>query len=178
MKKIDITKSLIFSSKVEDLKNALEYLDQEGYFSNSKDFSEYKVAELDLVEVCNMANFMFSPYKYTHDGFRFSFGYFIPKSKVVFVEEEHEKKELRPFKSLEEFFNVTGFKVGEVVHIKRFANCSYEEKTILNGFRVYTDDEFHRIDVIFGSGSRTLDELFKYYKYLKNGEWLSFGVEE
>lgn len=32
--------------------------------------------------------------------------------------------------------------------------------------------------VIFGSGSRTLDELFKYYKYLKIGKWLRFRVEE
>lgn len=92
MKKIDINKSLIFGSKVEDVKNALEYLDQKGYFSNSKDFSEYKEAELDLVEVSNMANFMFSPYKFMRDGFRYSFGYFIPKSKVIFIEEEPKKK--------------------------------------------------------------------------------------
>lgn len=76
---------------------------------------------------------------------------------------------------MKEFFDRTGFNIGEVVHIN---HCSYEETTILNGFRVYTDDEFHRVDVIFGSGSRTLDELFKYYKYLKNGKWLRFGVEE
>ena len=86
MKKIDINKSLIFGSKVEDVKNALEYLDQEGYFSNSKDFSEYEDGELDIVLVTK-ANFVFSPYKVMRDGFRYSFGYFIPKSKAVFVEE-------------------------------------------------------------------------------------------
>lgn len=88
MKKIDIYKSLIFGSKVEDVKNALEYLDQKGYFSNSKDFSEYEERELDIVQVTNMSNFMFSPYKFMRDGFRYSFGYFIPKSKVVFAEEK------------------------------------------------------------------------------------------
>ena len=40
MKKIDVNKSLIFGSKVEDVKNSLEHLDQEGYFSNNEDFSE------------------------------------------------------------------------------------------------------------------------------------------
>ena len=125
-----------------------------------------------------MANFMFSPYKYTHDGFRFSFGYFIPKSKVVFVEEEHEKKELRPFKSLEEFFNVTGFKVGDIVQIQKFGNYCYEEKSIFSGVRVYTDKEFHRKDAVFGASTHSFDELFKHFKYYKNGGWLHFGVEE
>ena len=88
MKKIDINKSLIFGREYEDIKNSLEYLNQEGYFSNRKDFSEYKEAELNLVEVSNIANFMFSPFKFMRDGFRYSFSYFIPKSKAVFVEEK------------------------------------------------------------------------------------------
>ena len=85
MKKIDVSKSLIFSSKIEDVKNSLEHLDQEGYFSNSEDFSEYKEAKLEFVEV---ANFVLSPFGFMHDGDRQVFIYFIPKSKVVFIEEE------------------------------------------------------------------------------------------
>ena len=92
MKKIDVSKSLVFGSTVEDVKNSLEHLDQEGYFSNSKQFSEYKEAELDIVRVSNFANFVFNPYTYICDGFRYSFSYFIPKSKAVFVEEEPKKK--------------------------------------------------------------------------------------
>lgn len=178
MKKIDTSKSLIFVSKVEDVKNALEYLDQEGYFSNSKDFSEYKEAELDLIEVSNIANFMFSPYKFMSDGFKYSFSYFIPKSAVAFVEEEHEKKELRSFKSIDEFFKVTGFKIGDIVQIKKFGNYNYEEKSIFSGVRFYIDEEFHRMVAIFGASTHSFDELFNHYKYYKNGEWLRFGVEE
>lgn len=178
MKKIDVSNSLIFGRKVEDIKNSLEYLDQECYFSNSKDFSEYKEAKLDIVRVCNIANFAFNPYTYVHDGFRYSFSYFIPKSEVVFVEEEPEKKELRPFKSLEEFFNVTGFKVGDVVQIKNVAGLAYEETSLITSFRLYTDEEFHGVYVIFGAVARPLDDLFKHYKYYKNGEWMPFGVEE
>ena len=172
MKKIDTRKSLIFSRNLEDLKKSLEYLNQDGYFSNSKDFSEYEEAKLYVVEV---AKFVFSPYNVYNDNHAFS--YFIPKSKAVF-KEELKKKTLRPFKSTKEFFDTTGFNIGEVVHIKRFANYIYEETSILNGFRVYTDEEINKINIIFGSGSRSLDELFKHFEYYKNGEWLPFGVEE
>ena len=174
MKKIDVSNSLIFGIKVEDVKNSLEHLDQDGYFSNRKDFSEYKEGKLDIIRVSNVAN-LFNPYAYLRDGFRYAFSYFIPKSEVVFVEEE---KTSRPFKTIDEFFNVTGFKIGEVVRIKNFVGCTFDEKTIITGFRVYTDEEFHRKDIIFGASSRPLDDLFKHYKYYKNGEWKRFGVEE
>ena len=178
MKKIDVSKSLIFGSKVEDVKNSLEYLNQKGYFSNSKDFLEYKEAYLDLIEVSNIANFIFTPYKFMQDGFKYSFCYFIPKNKAVFVEEEPKKKTLRQFKSIDEFFEVTGFKIDDIVLVKNCAGCTFEETTIITGFRVYTDEEFHRMDVIFGGSARPLSDLFKHYKYYKNSEWLPFGVEE
>ena len=174
MKKIDVSKSLIFSSKVEDVKNSLEHLDQEGYFSNSDDFSECEEAKLDVVRVSNVANFVFNPYVFIRDDFRYSFSYFISKSKVVCVEEEPEKKTLRPFKSVEEFYAETGFTIGEVVKIKNFVGYKYEETSIMNGFRVYTNETY----IIFGSGSRSFDELFVHFKYYKNGKWCRFGVEE
>lgn len=175
MKKIDTTKSLIFGSKVEDVKNALEYLDREGYFSNSKDFSKYEDGTLDFVEV---ANFVFSPYAFTTDGDRNVFCYFIPKSKATFVEEEPKKKTLRQFKSTEEFFNVTGFKVGDIVQIKRFSNLIYEETAVLTHIRLYLDEAYSRFEISFGSNAYSFDELFNYYKYYKNDEWFRFGVEE
>lgn len=177
MKKINVSNSLIFGSTVEDVKNSLEHLDQEGYFSNSKYFSEYKEGKLDVVRVSNIAN-LFNPYAFLRDGFRYAFSYFIPKSSVVFVEEEPKKKELRPFKSLEEFFNVTGFKVGDIVQIKRFGNLNYEETAILTSIRLYLDGAYHRIEICFGSTARSLSDLFKCCKYFKNGEWLPFGIEE
>ena len=171
MKKIDVSKSLIFSRNVEDLKNSLEYISQAGYFSNGDNFSEYEEAKLDVVQV---AKFVSSIYGFLRDGKIHGFIYFIPKSKVVFIEEEPEKKTLRPFKSIDEFFAETDFIIGEVVKIKNFVGYKYEETSILNGFRVYTNETY----VIFGAGSRSLDELFKHYKYYKNGNWCRFGVEE
>ena len=88
--------------------------------------------------------------------------------------EEYQEKTLRPFKSIDEFFAETSFAIGEVVKIKNFVGYKYEETSILNGFRVYTNETY----IIFGSRSRSLDELFKHYKYYKNGKWLRFGIEE
>ena len=170
MKKIDVNKSLIFSRNIEDLKNSLEYLNLGGYFSNSKDFSEYEEATLDVVQVAKHAS---SFYGFMREGNVHNFIYFIPKLKAVFIEEP-EKKTLRPFNSMEEFYAETGFIIGDVMQIKNFAGYKYTEKSILNGFRVYTNETY----AIFGSSSRSLDELFKHYKYFKNGTWMRCGVEE
>ena len=174
MKKIDINKSLIFSRNIEDLKNSLDYLYLGGYFSNSEDFSEYEEATLEVVHVAKSAS---SSYGFVREGSVHCFIYFIPKSKVVFIEEPKEKK-LRPFKSMEEFFNVTGFEIGDVVQIKKFGNYTYDERSIFSGVRVYIDEEFHRKDAIFGASTHSFDELFKHFKYYKNGKWCRFGVEE
>ena len=174
--KIDVEKSIIYRfDDKNDLSEAVLLLGNKGYFSDNEDFSDYTTGTLTRVECwLEKTDYTFvSRNEKSSDAYR----YFIPEYRVVLKEEP--KKTLRPFKSIDEFFDVTGFNVGKVVQIKRVANCSYEEKTILNGFRVYTDDdEFHRINIIFGSGSRTLGELCKYYEYLKNGQWLRFGVEE
>ena len=84
MKKIDVNKSLIFSRNVEDLQKSLEYLYQDGYCSNSEDFSLYEEGNLDGVHA---SNFMVRPYELTCNGYNQFFSYFIPKSKVVFIEE-------------------------------------------------------------------------------------------
>ena len=84
MKKIDVNKSLIFSRNVEDLKNSLEYLYLGGYFSNSEDFSDYEEGTLDVVHVAKVSS---SFYGFMRDGNIHGFIYFIPKLKVVFVEE-------------------------------------------------------------------------------------------
>ena len=84
MRKIDISKSLIFSQNIEDLKNSLDYLYLLGYFSNSDKFSEYEEATLDCVQVAKVAS---SHYSFTRDGTKHTFKYFIPKCKAVFVEE-------------------------------------------------------------------------------------------
>lgn len=84
-------------------------------------------------------------------------------------------KTLRKFNSIEEFFAVTGFKIGDIVKIKNFFG---NETALITGFRVYTDPEFREIDVLFSGSLCSLTELFMHYEYYKNGQWLRFAVEE
>lgn len=84
MKKIDVSKSLIFSQNIEDFKNSLDYLYLVGYFSNREDFSEYEEATLDCVQVAKVES---SYYAFIRDDDRHVFKYFIPRIKAVFVEE-------------------------------------------------------------------------------------------
>lgn len=84
MKKIDISKSLIFSQNIEDFKNSLDYLFFLGYFSNSDKFLEYEENTLDYVQISKASS---SYYAFMRDGTKHAFKYFIPKSKAVFVKE-------------------------------------------------------------------------------------------
>lgn len=165
MKKIDASKSLIFSRDVEDLKKSLEYLNQDGYFSNSKDFSEYKEATLDMVHV---ANFVFSPYTFMYDGDSHVFIYFIPKSKAVFVEEE---KKYRPYKDISEFCDETGCEeVGENLLTIRTKKDKQEKVLLFTG---YSETAVH-----LGAYLITFNNLLCDYEFLYEGKWLSFGIEE
>ena len=173
--KIDVEKSMIYRfDSQEDLSQAVFELGEKGYFSDNEDFSNYSTGTLTRV-LCWLEKVEFT-FTYRNEKTTDSCRYFISEDHVVFKEEK--KKTLRPFKSIDEFFEVTGFKIDDIVQVKNFAGCTFEETSLITGFRVYTDEEYHRMDVIFGGSARPLSELFKHYKYYKNGEWLSFGVEE
>lgn len=172
MKKINTEASMVYDEKL--VKASFGYLGQEGYFSNYKDFDVYIEGVLESVTVSNGSNYPYTN-KYDCNGF----DYFIPKNFVVFFKEEKEKK-LRPFKYMSEFFDKTGFKVGEVITIKRFGcdDQEYEETCVFSGYRIVTNTEPQITTVVFGNNRRTFNELKNGFKYYKNGEWLPFGIEE
>lgn len=176
--KIDVEKSIIYRfDDTTDLSEAVLLLGEKGYFSDDKDFSDYITGTLTRV-ICSLEKTE-CPFvnRNEESTYEYKYKYFIPENKVVFKEEK--KKTVRPFNSLDEFFNVTGFKLGDIVQIKKFGNYCYEEKSIFSGVKVYyIDEEFHRMNAIFGASTHSFDDLFKLFKYFKNGEWLPFGVEE
>ena len=173
--KIDVKNCIIYTFEDKsDLSQAVLKLGEKGYFSDDKDFSNYATGTLTRVLCWNDTNEF--PFVYSTEKTTDSARYFIPEDQAVFKEEK--RKTLRPFKSLEEFFNVTGFKVGDIVQIKRFGNLNYEETAILTSIKLYLDGEYRRVEICFGSTARSLSDLFKCCKYFKNGEWLPFGVEE
>lgn len=173
MKKIDVNKSLIFSQNIEDFKNSLDYLYQDGYCSNSKDFSEYEEGNLDGVHA---SNFMFRPYELTQNGDNQFFSYFIPKSKVVFIEEEPKKKKLRPYKTLAEFPR----EIGSVLTYRSKLEPSVHILTCVESKAIQDND---LLFVCLGGLKFTPLVLLKDYEYLDatsatKHEWLPFGVEE
>lgn len=172
MKKINTSKSLIFGREYKDIKNSLEYLNQDGYFSNRKDFSDYTEGKLDVVEV---ADFRFRPYAFINDGDRHVFSYFIPKSEVVFAGEPAKK--YRPFKDFEEFANYVGLRDSAKVQFIEFRSKSGDLYDL--AYNGYEKDKFGNIRIHLGSFTLTLQELFNRYEYKLNSfESVPFGVEE
>lgn len=97
--------------------------------------------------------------------------YFVPESTRVLVE---EPKKLRPFKDMREFFDTTGFDIGQIVHIKKDVGIEFEETTIFNGYRTDTDNTF----IIFGFQAHDFEQLMEFFKFYRDGKWCPFGVEE
>lgn len=163
MKKIDTSKSLIFDKKIDNLKSSLEHIGEEGYFSNN-DFSVYIKGTLKSVLVSDKVD-----YPYTNKYDSHGFDYFIPKSKVVFIEEEPKK--YRPFKNIDEFCNETGCEVvGEDLITIRNKNTKKDYVLLFVG---YSDDEVH-----LGGYVLTFADLLKNYEFSYNDEWCPFGIEE
>lgn len=166
MKKIDVNKSLIFSRNVEDLKNSLDYLYQDGYCSNSEDFSEYEDGVLDGVHA---SNFMFRPYELTHNGDNEFFSYFIPKNKVVFIEEEPKK--YKPFKNISEFSNKTGCtEIGRNVLTMKYKYEKTERVLLYVGYTAK--------GVCLGGFVLNFETLLDQFEFYRGGKWQPFGIEE
>lgn len=164
MKKIDTSKSVIFSKKIADLKASLEYVGEEGYFSNFEDLSVCINGALKSVlvgdDVCH-------PYASMYDSYCYSF--FIPKSLAVFVEEEPKK--YRPYKNIYEFCNETGCEaVGEDVITIRTKKDKQEKLLLFTG---YSETAVH-----LGAYLITFNGLLCDYEFLYDGEWCPLGIEE
>lgn len=167
MKKIDIEKSVVrkFSSRY-DLSNGMLDLGQQGYFSDTEDFAEYKYGT--LVEV--MGNVNARTYPFVKDGniSDSCFKYFIPANLVVFKEEPKEPKKYRPYTDM----CGLPFKVGDVITIRAkdsydiiealVTEISYKENLISIGSREWCDTQF----------------LLDTFEILINDEWKPLGVEE
>lgn len=169
MKKIDIAKSTVLGTNNDDT-DGLK-LGISGYFSHYSNFETYVDGELD--------GFTYSEFMTTQEDPDGEYGdqwydYFIPKDKVVFIEEEKEKK-LRPFKDWKEFTDVTGHNIGGVITVHRVDN-RFEETCIINGYKNLIGMDV--VYIMLGTDKYTLEELSQYFKYQKYGQWFPFGVEE
>lgn len=172
MKKIDVKNSLMFDNKIDNLRAAIEYLTEEGYFSDHESFHDYKEGTLVSILVANKTPL---PYESGHGNQ--SYRYFIPKDKVVFI--EGQPKKLRPFKSSWEFTDVTGCNIGDVITIRRLDKI-FEESCIVNGYKLLDTGPStpHCVYISLGANEYSLVKLMRCFEYAKGGEWYPFGVEE
>ena len=84
-----------------------------------------------------------------------------------------EKKEYRPFKSVEEFEAVVGG-IGSIIHFKP-KNCNANYCVIFSGI---LETEFGKTNVLMGAMVHDFAELFEEYVLLKDGKEVPFGVKD
>lgn len=170
-KKIDIDNSIIYSStNMEDLPEAIPYIEHNGYFSNDEDFSEYRYGELTQVHASYKRDFAFFGVGLNFETY---FKYFAPESEIVF-EKERKVTVLRPFKDIEEFFEETGLELGKSIRCRKKDNIDKECVAIITGY----NSDGH---ILLGGGVYyKFKDLFDKYEYydIYNLFWKPFGVEE
>ena len=98
-----------------------------------------------------------------------SFGLCLP-CELVKIE---EKKEYRPFKSVEEFKSVVG-EIGSVIHFKP-KNCNANYCVIFSGI---LETEFGKTNVLIGAMVHDFAELFEDYALIKDGKEVPFGIKD
>ena len=170
--KIDITKSIIYkSSIISDMAEATHYLEQDGYFSDTEDFSEYHYGELNEIYVSYHHEYAFFG---IGNNFETSFKYFIPEENVYF---EIVK---RPYCYIEEL----PFKLGDEIVLR-----SIHDKTVFKykftGYSIKFDDALGAIiDAItlIQSGKEygmkvTPEDLMDRYEVLVKDEWRAMSVD-
>ena len=147
--------------------NAKRYLHTYGYFADHiEDF-----VDLDKIDKGELADinqeFKYTYYAYCIDKFKF----FLPCAFVADEEEKKEKK-LRPY-TLDEFLEI--FNQGDVIRFR----YKIDKSKIFSLFLGYTIED-KNISIEIGHGTYDLEELFKYYEWMRSNseEYIPFGVEE
>lgn len=156
-------------------KEAKQYINKEGYFSDdldelNREINENKLYPLKEVNsnsaICFVA---LSPVG------RWSCGLFLPASKVKEVE---KAKKWRAFKNLSEF--------ADTLYLDKLIGTEigfrYKDDHTISGQAIITRIEFHStngIVITLGGQSWGISRLFQELEWIdKDGNWQPFGVEE
>ena len=168
VKKIDVKNSLMFNNQIDNLKAAIEYLTEEGYFSDHENFPDYKEGTLVSILVADNTP---RPYESGHDN-QNCYRYFIPKNKVVFIEKSSKK--YRPYVNLAD----VPFTIGDLV-IYRHKHCYSECRGMVTEIKYQKHYPYAIDNIIIGSISVTPQELFDNYEWLDSDcQYKPFGIEE
>lgn len=142
-----------------DVKEAIQFIGKECYLSNS--FSDYAdlnnvTAKRILDDVSNTS----IPYSSNPAGI---YCYCLPCEWV----KESEKK-YREYKDLDEFFDVSGLEIGDLIKLK-FPGNNVAELLIVGG----CDN-----GLFIGTHKYTFKQLFEMVEISISGEWQPFGIKE
>ena len=158
--------------------SATKYINQEGYFG---DTPQSVVDDITNGEAHCLTRVEFAPdgklpsempfYYKRVDMSDIGFRYFISKSKINFLSKNV------PFKYKFDFIGVTGKNVGDVITIRHIGNKDVDFQVVITAIGTNRADNSCR--VWFGNDrSFTFEELYNGWEYLKQGDWLHFGVKE
>lgn len=166
MKKIDTEKSTIFGVYADGGDNLK--LGIRGYFSHYSNFETYTIGELDGFTYDEFMSIQEDP---DGDYGNQWYNYFIPEDKVVFKEEEKEKK-YRPY-TLDEFLKV--FTIGQPIRY-RGKKAKWNRVLIFNGYEIIED---RQINITIGGYDYTPEDLFENFEWQESSgeEYKIFGVE-
>lgn len=140
-----------------------EFMTKKGYFANSIfDFKDLKrtcmYGEYDgwrEHNQCFLCKFLSGDQAY--------FTYFLPEDSLL--SEEPEKK-YREYKDLDEFFDVAGLEIGDLIKLK-FPGNNVAELLIVGGCNN---------SLFIGIHKYTFKQLFEMVEISISGEWQPFGV--
>ena len=169
-KKIDTFNSIIYKSDLNDIPEAIPYIEQNGYFSDTEDFSTYHYGELN--EVYASYHHEYAYFGIGND-FQTAFKYFAPESSIVFV------KDKRPYCFIDEL----PFKLGDEVELRSISTKRINRYKFV-GYSVKLDetldvilDKIKLVIVGLQNGADiTPEELMKYEIHIKD-EWQSLSVD-
>lgn len=175
-KKLDLKNTRIYSSTMGDILYALMHVGEEVYLSDDEDFNTFTKGKLIGVRyISDWAYSTYTEYPFVgssvEDG-----GLVISKYFILAKDAKFKEKELRPFKSVQEFIKEIECEIGDVITFKR-KDLDAEYTMIFNGYALVKLLKGDALVVYLGAACYTLEELMDYL-YYKDGEWHPFGIIE
>ena len=149
-----------------DAEQAKQFIGEKCYFSDdARDFMNLDKADGDtLFYVAELQN-IWTAEEYCFADNSNDYRFILPLEWVK--PGEHEKK-YREYKDLDEFFDVTGLEIGDLIKLK-FPGNNVAELLIVGG----CDN-----GLFIGIHKYTFKQLFEIVEISISGEWIPFGIKE